>query len=69
MKPITAEWVAKAEGDFAVLEREINVRDNPSYDAICFHAQQCAEKLGGFLLSSGRLARYNIGFWWLRRMK
>ncbi len=44
MKPITAEWVAKAEGDFAVLEREINVRDNPSYDAICFHAQQCAEK-------------------------
>ena len=44
MKPITAEWVAKAEGDFAVMEREINVRDNPSHDAICFHAQQCAEK-------------------------
>jgi HEPN domain-containing protein len=44
MKPLTAEWVAKAEGDFATLEREAEVRTNPNYDAICFHAQQCAEK-------------------------
>ncbi len=44
MKPITAEWVAKAEGDFAMMERECRARKNPNYDGICFHAQQCAEK-------------------------
>ncbi len=44
MKPITAEWVSKAESDFALMEREGRVRKNPSYDGVCFHAQQCAEK-------------------------
>lgn len=44
MKPITAEWIAKAEADFATLEREARVRKNPNHDAVCFHAQQCAEK-------------------------
>ena len=44
MKPITAEWVAKAEGDFAMMERECRARKNPNYDGICFHAQQCAEE-------------------------
>ena len=44
MNPITAEWISKAEGDFATLERECQVRNNPNYDGICFHAQQCAEK-------------------------
>jgi HEPN domain-containing protein len=44
MKPTTAEWVAKAEGDFAVMEREGQVGEYPNYDAVCFHAQQCAEK-------------------------
>jgi len=44
MKPTTAEWVAKAEGDFAVMERESQVAEYPNYDAVCFHAQQCAEK-------------------------
>ena len=44
MKPTTAEWIAKAEDDFAVMERECHVVVHPSYDAVCFHAQQCAEK-------------------------
>lgn len=44
MKPLTAEWVAKADADFYVMEREGRVRKNPAYDSICFHAQQCAEK-------------------------
>ncbi len=44
MKPITAEWASKAEGDFATLERESRVRKHPNYDGICFHAQQCTEK-------------------------
>lgn len=44
MKPITAEWVAKDEGDFAAVEREARARKNPNYNGLCFHAQQCAEK-------------------------
>ena len=44
MRPITSEWVSKAEGDFATLQREIQAVDCPNYDGICFHAQQCAEK-------------------------
>jgi HEPN domain-containing protein len=44
MKPTTVEWAAKAEGDFAVMERECAVIVCPNYDAVCFHAQQCAEK-------------------------
>ena len=44
MKLTTAEWVAKAEDDYAVMERESRVVVHPSYDAVCFHAQQCAEK-------------------------
>ena len=44
MKPMTGEWVAKAEGDFAMLQREMRARKDPNYDGICFHAQQCAEK-------------------------
>ena len=44
MKPATAEWVAKAEGDFATAGRESLARKSPNYDAVCFHWQQCAEK-------------------------
>ena len=44
MKPMTAEWIAKAEADFATMERECEATENPNYDGICFHAQQCAEK-------------------------
>ncbi len=44
MKPLAHEWVAKAEGDFTIVERECRARKNPSYDGVCFHAQQCTEK-------------------------
>ena len=44
MKLLVVEWVSKAEGDFAIVERESRARKGPSYDGICFHAQQCAEK-------------------------
>jgi hypothetical protein len=43
-KPTTAEWVAKAEDDFAVMVREGQVVVHPSYDAVCFHAQQCRDR-------------------------
>jgi HEPN domain-containing protein len=44
MQQITQEWVNKAEGDFATAERELQAQNNPNYDAVCFHAQQCIEK-------------------------
>jgi HEPN domain-containing protein len=44
MTDLAPEWVEKAEGDFHTAEREMRARKNPNYDAVCFHAQQCAEK-------------------------
>ena len=44
MKPLTAEWVQKAEDDFIVAQKMFRARKQPVYDAVCFHAQQCAEK-------------------------
>ena len=44
MKDETAEWVEKAEGDLRTARREFVVCEGPNYDAVCFHAQQCAEK-------------------------
>jgi HEPN domain-containing protein len=44
MKPITREWIVKAEADLdtAVLLRRS--RKPGRYDIICFHCQQCVEK-------------------------
>lgn len=44
MNEIVTEWLAKAEEDYRTAEREMRVRKAPSYDVVCFHAQQCAEK-------------------------
>jgi len=44
MKPITSEWVEKAENDWGSLHREIRARKNPNYDAAGFFAEQCVEK-------------------------
>lgn len=44
MQPLTSEWIQKAEGDLATARRELRARTAPNYDAVCFHAQQCAEK-------------------------
>lgn len=44
MNDLTAEWLAKAEGDFVTAGRELRARRQPNYDAVCFHAQQMAEK-------------------------
>ena len=44
MKKLTKEWIDKAEDDFIVANREYKAK-TPVYDAVCFHAQQCVEKL------------------------
>ncbi len=55
MKPLTAEWVQKAEDDFVVAQKMYRARKRPVYDAVCFHAQQCAEKyLKAFLQENHR---------------
>lgn len=45
MNQVIQEWINKAEGDFSTAERELAVTCNPNYDAVCFHSQQCIEKL------------------------
>ena len=57
MKPITQEWVNKAEGDFGTAQRENLVQEMPNYDAVCFHSQQCTEKY-----LKARLQEENIAF-------
>ncbi len=43
MKPLTKEWIKKAEEDHLVMVRES--KETPLVaSAICFHAQQCVEK-------------------------
>lgn len=54
MNVLTVEWAEKAEGDFATAGRESRARRQPNYDAVCFHAQQTAEKyLKAFLHENG----------------
>jgi len=44
------EWIEKAEGDYGTAARELRASQSPNYDAACFHAEQCAEKLMKALL-------------------
>lgn len=44
MKPITREWVNKAEEDWEAARTLARKRKNPAHNAVCFHAQQSAEK-------------------------
>lgn len=44
MKPITREWIDKAEEDWEAARTLARKRKNPAYNAVCFHAQQSAEK-------------------------
>jgi HEPN domain-containing protein len=44
MRPETLEWMEKAQGDFQTATSEALVAEVPNFDAVCFHAQQSAEK-------------------------
>jgi len=52
MNGTVKEWIAKAEGDYLTATREIKASESPNFDAVCFHAQQCVEKLMKALLIS-----------------
>ena len=43
MKPITQEWVKKAEKDFSTAQL-LASQTEPNFDLICFLSQQCVEK-------------------------
>lgn len=44
MLAITEEWIEKAEEDWNVAQFTLAATHLHVYNAICFHAQQCAEK-------------------------
>jgi HEPN domain-containing protein len=44
MKPNTQPWVDKAEEDWDVAQSLARKRKRPAFNAVCFFAQQCAEK-------------------------
>lgn len=44
MKPLTREWVQKAENDFTVASQILRRRKARVPDAACFFCQQCVEK-------------------------
>ncbi|MBI3324142.1 MAG: HEPN domain-containing protein [Candidatus Omnitrophica bacterium] len=50
------DWVGKAEEDFAVVQTLVRKRRPAVHDAVCFHAQQCAEKYLKALLTRERIA-------------
>ncbi len=56
MKPTTREWTDKAEGDYQVAADQRR-SPAPVYDAVCFHAQQVAEKY-----LKAWLAEHDVGF-------
>lgn len=54
MKPLTREWVRKAENDFKVAGQILRRRKDIVPDAACFFCQQCVEKyLKARLVESG----------------
>ncbi|MBI2190739.1 MAG: HEPN domain-containing protein [Planctomycetes bacterium] len=54
MNETVREWIAKAQGDYATASRELQVKENPNFDAVCYHAEQCVEKLmKGLLIHLG----------------
>jgi HEPN domain-containing protein len=57
MKPITQEWIEKAEGDWNAAQSLYRVRKLPNYDMVCFCTQQCAE-----LYLKARLEEANVAF-------
>lgn len=55
MKPLTDEWIRKAEEDYRVAKREMEA-EPPSFNTVCFHAQQCVEKYLKAVLQENEIA-------------
>jgi len=55
MNATVREWVRKADTDFNCAVTLLRPRKKPVHDAVCFHAQQCAEKLMKAVLIHGKM--------------
>ncbi|HZL13592.1 MAG TPA: HEPN domain-containing protein [Verrucomicrobiae bacterium] len=44
MKPLTHEWLKKAEEDFLVASQIMRRKKNRAFNPVCFHCQQTVEK-------------------------
>lgn len=55
MRPLTTEWIEKAEADFRHIELACNAAVQ-GHDLICFLSQQCAEKYVKAILQEGEIA-------------
>jgi HEPN domain-containing protein len=52
MNAVSADWVAKAEGDYEAPHELLALQRDSLNDSVCFHPQQCAEKyLKAFLVA------------------
>jgi HEPN domain-containing protein len=45
MSELIDEWIRKADADYATASREMLAVEDANFDAVCFHSQQCIEKL------------------------
>ena len=45
MKIVTREWRQKADRDYEAAQWDMQKPGVPNYDDVCFHCQQCVEKL------------------------
>jgi HEPN domain-containing protein len=55
MRPLTSEWIAKAEEDYAAAQHLNRKRKSALPSVVCFHCQQCAEKyLKACLVEAGK---------------
>ena len=58
MSRVIQEWLNKAESDWRTANFLWSA-DEPTYDAVCFHAQQCAEKMmKALLIQAQQVAPY-----------
>ncbi|MCX6894208.1 MAG: HEPN domain-containing protein [Verrucomicrobia bacterium] len=57
MKPLTRDWVDKAEGDYLVASQIMRRKSQRVFDAACFHCQQAVEKY-----FKARLIEAGMGF-------
>ncbi len=56
MKALVAEWIRKAEADAGTAKREVAVKEDTNWDAVCFHAQQAVEKYIKGLLQQNEIS-------------
>ncbi len=55
LQKVVRQWIEKAENDLITAEHTLSLTERCPFEAVCFHAQQCAEKFFKALLVSRSL--------------